>query len=665
MKDFFSEPDGKLLNEIITTLEGAGFYAYLAGGCVRDYLLDRDWQDLDVATNAKPDDVERLFPKTLSIGKQFGIMVVVSEDSQIEVATFRTDGEYIDGRHPEFVHFSEPLEDAKRRDFTINALFYDLKSKKVIDYVEGEKDLKSRIIRAVGDPRKRFQEDHLRILRALRFANQLDFTIDPPTWDAIKEFAPKVVDVSIERIRDELRKLFSVRPERALQWLNDTDLYSKLFPELIFYPQWIQLQLPFTEENHLKWMVPLLLGSANITKVIEIIRDGDWTYAKELNEFLQKWCKNWKLSKQDEKNLKLILSAPALVENWQKLRSGVKRDLALSPTEKILVITLLQLKSSLPIREEIKSLEQGENPEPFLNGKDLMVLPASSLRTEVLREAWYLQLEGLLKNRDQALDWLKKCAQGISTLPKAPPPGAPVVTPSKSITTEQQLDAVLNDIPVETSIKELSPVAPSTKFESPVQNTHLITASTLRRIVAHLIDETLVFMLYAPLFIKAVWLYFAKQELVIPWAYIEFSVGLRIFYETVFVYFLGGLPGQLLMGLKVQDNFERPKLLFVQSFIRSLADRLRFFMSIAYYAVGFLNSSRRHLGDLLSETRVVQMESREEPPVIRKFSAIILILFGLLYGLSGSIQMMQELKFSSYGVNFEKLINEDFSISEK
>jgi tRNA nucleotidyltransferase (CCA-adding enzyme) len=596
MKDFFSGTDGKLLNEIITTLEGNGFYAYLAGGCVRDYLLNREWQDIDVVTDAKPEDVERLFPKTLSIGKQFGIMVVVSGNSQIEVATFRADGEYVDGRHPEFIQFSEPSEDAKRRDFTVNALFYDFKTKKIIDFVEGEADLKNRLIRAVGDPRKRFQEDHLRLLRALRFAVQLDFTIDPPTWDAIKEFAPKISEVSIERIRDELRKLLSVQPERSLEWLAETGLFVVLFPDLIFCPHWTNLQMPFTEENHLKWMIPLLLISANIQKTVKITNEGDWSFSEELTEFVQKWCKNWKLSKQDEKNLKLVLCAPALAESWQKLRNGVQRDLVLSSTEKILFLTLLQLKSAISIREELKSLELGVHPEPFLNGKDLMALPASSLRSEVLREAWYLQLEGFLKNREQALNWLKK-----------------------------QIPSV--------------------------------TASTFKRIIAHLIDEALVFVFYAPVYIKGMWLYFAKQDLVIPWFIILFPIGIRILYEAVFVYFLNGLPGQLLMGLRVQDsNFDKQKIFFVQSFIRALADRMRFFISIAYYAVGFLNSSRQHLGDLLSETRVVQEDNREEPPVVRKWTAIILIAFGILYGLSGSIQLLQELHFNSYGVDFENLV---------
>lgn len=186
------------VEEILQSLKLAGYECYLAGGCVRDALLGRPASDLDVATNATPEQIEKLFPKTIAVGKSFGVMRVLSRGSDIEVATFRKDGLYKDGRRPEDVSFSSPEEDAKRRDFTVNALFFDLSKEKVIDFVSGLEDLKQQTLRAVGDAFLRFEEDKLRILRALRFASQLGFVIESKTFQAIKISAPQVVQVSPE-----------------------------------------------------------------------------------------------------------------------------------------------------------------------------------------------------------------------------------------------------------------------------------------------------------------------------------------------------------------------------------------------------------------------------------------------------------------------------------
>lgn len=195
------------VEEILQSLKLAGYECYLAGGCVRDALLGRPASDLDVATNATPEQIEKLFPKTIAVGKSFGVMRVLSRGSDIEVATFRKDGLYKDGRRPEDVSFSSPEEDAKRRDFTVNALFFDLSKEKVIDFVSGLEDLKQQTLRAVGDAFLRFEEDKLRILRALRFASQLGFVIESKTFQAIKISAPQVVQVSPERLKEEFFKL--------------------------------------------------------------------------------------------------------------------------------------------------------------------------------------------------------------------------------------------------------------------------------------------------------------------------------------------------------------------------------------------------------------------------------------------------------------------------
>jgi tRNA nucleotidyltransferase/poly(A) polymerase len=220
--------------EIIRRLNEAGHEAYLVGGCVRDELRGLAPADYDIATNARPDEVEALFARTVGVGKSFGVMLVLEADEQFEVATFRADGEYIDGRHPSAVKFSDAKTDASRRDFTVNGLFLNPVTGEVHDWVSGEADLEKRILRTIGDPDARFGEDRLRLLRAVRFAAQLDFEIESATWDAVQTHANAITQVSAERIRDELLKLF--RPPhaaRGLDLLRDSGLLVHVFPEMM------------------------------------------------------------------------------------------------------------------------------------------------------------------------------------------------------------------------------------------------------------------------------------------------------------------------------------------------------------------------------------------------------------------------------------------------
>jgi tRNA nucleotidyltransferase/poly(A) polymerase len=231
MESLKSHPQYKEALEICQKLRQQGHQALLAGGCVRDGLLNRVPKDIDVATSATPEQVEQLFPKTLALGKAFGVIQVQPMNEEggakvgIEVATFRTDGEYKDGRRPETVAFSSAEEDAKRRDFTINALFYDPVSGKVLDFVEGQMDLANKMIRAVGDAKKRFSEDQLRILRALRFQAQLQFQIEAQTQLAIEVCAPMIRSVSAERVFKELDGLLNASaPVGAIENLIRTQL---------------------------------------------------------------------------------------------------------------------------------------------------------------------------------------------------------------------------------------------------------------------------------------------------------------------------------------------------------------------------------------------------------------------------------------------------------
>ncbi|MEK7486823.1 MAG: CCA tRNA nucleotidyltransferase [Planctomycetota bacterium] len=210
---------------VLKRLQEYGFEAYFVGGCVRDMLLHRPIKDFDIATSAKTEQIIQLFPKTIPVGIQFGVVRVFFQGMEIEVATFREDGQYLDGRHPISVQFSHAKADVLRRDFTINGLLYNPFQQELIDYVNGQNDLQQKIIRTIGDPEKRFSEDKLRLLRAIRFACQLQFEIEPQTWTTLRQMAPHIIQVSRERIMEELSKIFSNKPPlRGIQLLRKSGL---------------------------------------------------------------------------------------------------------------------------------------------------------------------------------------------------------------------------------------------------------------------------------------------------------------------------------------------------------------------------------------------------------------------------------------------------------
>jgi len=224
--------------KVVRRLRKAGFEAYWAGGCVRDQLLGRTPVDYDVACNATPDQIRRLFGyrRTLAVGAAFGVISVLGpkEAGTIEVATFRRDTTYSDGRHPDEVVFSTAREDALRRDFTINGLFYDPLDDRVIDFVEGQADLRRRVIRAIGDPHQRFEEDKLRMLRAVRFAATFAFQLDPATAEAIRRMARRITVVSPERIAMEMRRLLVLeRRVTSVRLLIETGLAEPVLPEIV------------------------------------------------------------------------------------------------------------------------------------------------------------------------------------------------------------------------------------------------------------------------------------------------------------------------------------------------------------------------------------------------------------------------------------------------
>src|SRR5262245_14646759 len=225
------KPDAAI--EIVFELRTHGHEAYFVGGCVRDMVMEIEPADYDIATSAHPEEITRIFPRTETIGAQFGVVLVIKRGHPFEVATFRSDEAYIDGRHPTGVVFTDAKQDVLRRDFTINGLLCDPLTGDVIDYVNGRADIQAKIVRAIGDPHARFEEDKLRILRAIRFGARLGYTMEPGTGDAVATMAPKIHQVSSERTRDELTRILTEgQAARGIRMLEESGLRNQILPEV-------------------------------------------------------------------------------------------------------------------------------------------------------------------------------------------------------------------------------------------------------------------------------------------------------------------------------------------------------------------------------------------------------------------------------------------------
>ncbi|HPH55949.1 MAG TPA: CCA tRNA nucleotidyltransferase [Smithella sp.] len=219
--------------EIIHRLRESGHEAYFVGGCVRDFILNQTSSDYDIVTSARPEEVMKLFPRTVAIGAKFGVVAVIIDNHPFEVATFRSDDVYEDGRHPSRIHYSTAREDVFRRDFTINGLLMDPDTGDIIDYVNGRFDIDNKIVRTIGNPEKRFREDYLRLLRAVRFAANLHFDLEPATQDAVKREASNIRHISVERIREELNKILTRGgARRGFELMMQTDILQNILPEI-------------------------------------------------------------------------------------------------------------------------------------------------------------------------------------------------------------------------------------------------------------------------------------------------------------------------------------------------------------------------------------------------------------------------------------------------
>jgi poly(A) polymerase len=426
--------------DIVARLQKAGFSAFWVGGCVRDFLLRREPQDIDIATDAKPAQVEKLFKRTFAVGKKFGVIVVIEDDQQFQVATFRSEENYQDGRRPEKVVFSSAREDALRRDFTVNALFYDPLTKTTHDWVGGEKDLRAKIIRTIGLPEERFGEDHLRLLRAIRFAAQLDFKIEPQTFAAVKTLAPKIKLISAERIRDELLKLF--RPPyagRGLDLLRESGLMEHVLPELMatitcdqspdYHPEGtvynhIRLmlaQLPLNAVESLPWCVILHdIGKPPTASVDE--KNGAihfYGHEKIGADMARHMLNRLRFPKKDMDEIVACVRQHMQFKDVKQMRKATLRRLLLRETFPLeLDLHKLDCLGSHRSLEHYDFLvEQAEELKkkpkirpPLLTGDDLIALgmkpdPALGALLHEIREK---QLSDELKTKREAKAWVKK-----------------------------------------------------------------------------------------------------------------------------------------------------------------------------------------------------------------------------------------------------------------
>lgn len=401
-----SHPQADAVEGVLTKLISAGHRALLAGGCVRDLHLNRVAQDLDVATSATPDEVERLFPKTVAVGKAFGVILVVENGHEIEVATFRKDGTYSDGRRPDAVVFSDEKEDALRRDFTVNALFWDPVRGETLDYVEGLADLRDRRLRTVGEAHRRFSEDQLRLLRAVRFSLQLDFEMEPITAQAVRELAPEIRHVSGERIRDELLKCARFgQPARTLALLEEAGLLKAIFPawaaklpKEVGGKSWPKAPWAPDEAAAARLFAPLIVAAGGG-------EDGffaRWRGPRSEEKFLRtawKWLRDEPLfwSLRDGQKLKLW-AEPAVLEGLF-LAAVLKTEAAPAST-----------RAALETRYRSIAVD-GALPAPLLRGQDLTTMAQGPALGKALDEAYLAQLEGRFSDKGSALtyvhEWMK------------------------------------------------------------------------------------------------------------------------------------------------------------------------------------------------------------------------------------------------------------------
>ena len=428
----------KIAREVARRLREHGHVAYFAGGCVRDMVRGLPAKDFDIATDATPDIVQKIFPRTFAVGAHFGVVVVVESELNFEVATFRSDGAYLDHRHPTDVRFSSPEEDAKRRDFTINGMFFDPEKDEVIDFVGGRADIEAKIIRAIGNASQRFEEDRLRMLRAIRFAVELDYKIDSETWKALVDSAASINEISAERIRDEVVKIFlSANRVRGWDLLDESGLMRVVLPELDAMKGCLQPEQFHPEGDvfqHTRLMLEMLPEKVSVPLVLAVLLHDvakpvtatvDETGRIRFNEhdrigatMTEAIMERLRFSRAEIDAAVEMVRQHMVFKDVPNMRvAKLKRFMARPTFEEELELHRVDCASSHRMMDNYEFLlrkrEEFANepiiPPPLVRGDDLIALgmkPGPKFG-EILEAVETRQLEGALKDRQEAIDWVK------------------------------------------------------------------------------------------------------------------------------------------------------------------------------------------------------------------------------------------------------------------
>lgn len=422
---------------IVQRLRQEGYDAYLAGGCVRDMLLGKTPQDYDITTNARPEQIQKIFAETIPVGAQFGVMLVLIDGQPFEVASFRFDGPYLDGRHPSQVRYGSLEEDIQRRDFTINGMIYDPAADRVLDLVDGQRDLERRCVRAIGKPIDRFAEDRLRMIRAVRFAAGLKFEIDPPTFAAIEQLAATITQISWERIGDELTRILSEGgARRGFELLDQCGLLAVLLPEVVamkgtvqspdYHPEGDVFAHTLLLLSHLQSPSETLAYGCllhDIAKPVCIRQEanritfyGHTEQGAAMAEVILKRLKRGRAVW--ERVAYLVRNHLRHVQAPQMRLSTLKRFLREDGIDELLELVRIDALSSNGdlqyyqfCKERLAELKDDEiRPAPLVRGTDLIQLgfKPGPLFAEILRQVEDAQLGAELTSREQALEWVKK-----------------------------------------------------------------------------------------------------------------------------------------------------------------------------------------------------------------------------------------------------------------
>jgi poly(A) polymerase len=444
-------PNTKIFNsaKIITSkLKNSGFECYFVGGSVRDIILGKECKDWDITTSALPHEIKKLFRKTISVGESFGVIIVLQDDIPFEVATFRSDGEYTDGRRPSNVRFTDAKEDVLRRDFTINGLLMDPETYELVDYVGGVSDIQKGIVRTIGLPQKRFTEDKLRLMRAIRFAGRFGFKIEDNTLLAVKKMAGEITIVSVERQRDEIQKIITNEgAAKGLNLLFETGIMEYVLPEIhglkeveqnpIYHPEGDVLIHTINMFSHIEFPVSPILAWALLLhdvgkKSAAKVRKGKMTFyyhEKIGSKLAGKILDNFKFPNSLKSDIVSLIGDHMKLANISKVRNAkflrlLAKELKYPHLQEgeTYFSTLMQINKMDSLssngdltdyhdaKKRAESVPEGEEkPTPLINGRDLIALglnPCPDFK-KILNEVFDAQLENRVSTHDQAIEFVK------------------------------------------------------------------------------------------------------------------------------------------------------------------------------------------------------------------------------------------------------------------